>query len=174
MKSWLGLKFIKDSPQDFKYKGVQDSSPTHRPTHYPLIGYVQPTCVIVSHVFRMSQVYEPVTGWCLPVGSFAIPRDFLFETQDRFWPRSDATNFRPICPISIHVTKTHLPCIPSQASFAHREVHGCPKNPKIFGSVFTCILNTYPKYEILGLILHKENPNLLEFSPGVEEKLGSA
>jgi len=107
----------------------------------------------------MSQVYEPVMGWCLPAGSFAIPRDFLFETQNR---------------ISIHVTKTRLPCIPSQASFAHREVHGCPKNPKIFGSVFTCILNTYPKYEILGLILHKENPNLLEFSPGVEEKLGSA
>ncbi len=43
--------------QDFKYKGVQDSSPTDWPTHYMLIGYVQPTCIIVSQIQQYFDFY---------------------------------------------------------------------------------------------------------------------
>jgi len=57
--------------------------------------------------------------------------------------------------------------------FTCREVCGGPKSFKIFRRVFTCILNLYPQYEGLELILHKENANLLEFSQGEGEGMGS-
>jgi len=47
----------------FKYKGVQDSSPTHQPTHYLLIGYVQPTCIIVSQMQQYFDFYANCY-WC--------------------------------------------------------------------------------------------------------------
>ena len=59
----------------FKYKGVQDSSPIHQPTHYLLIGYVQPTCIIVSQIQQYFDFYAncywdetPINGnsWLYP------------------------------------------------------------------------------------------------------------
>ena len=61
---WMGWWVGDESwTQDFKYTGVQDSSPTDRPTHYMLIGYVQPTCIIVSQIQHYFDFYANCY-WC--------------------------------------------------------------------------------------------------------------